>query len=226
MAALDSPHIRNGQRARHEPVALGARLLSALEDEVSFDPRKIAIHTVSRLLPHFRFCRTRTALLRALGLRVARDAAVLGPIHLTGSGNVALLRIGERTYVSGPLHVDLGAEVSIGRGVRFGHDVMLLTFDHDIGPAEYRCGRLLAAPIRIGDGVWIGSRATVLPGVSIGDGAVVAAGAVVTRDVAPNSLVAGVPARFVRDIEDTKAPPPPSMRRQRAMPVALERERN
>jgi acetyltransferase-like isoleucine patch superfamily enzyme len=131
-----------------------------------------------------------------------------------------LLRIGDLSSISGPLHIDLGAQVSIGRSVGIGRDVLLLTLDHDIGPSEFRCGRQVAAPIRIGDGVWIGSRATVLPGVSIGDGAVVAAGAVVTRDVVPNTLVAGVPARFVRAIEVTELPArPPRASRQRTVPV-------
>jgi acetyltransferase-like isoleucine patch superfamily enzyme len=76
----------------------------------------------------------------------------------------------------------------------------------------------MVAPIIIGDGVWIASRVTVLPGVFIGDGSVVAAGAVVSRDVAPNTMVAGVPARLVRELEvDTpqrrhrprSQPPPP-----------------
>jgi tetrahydrodipicolinate N-succinyltransferase len=58
----------------------------------------------------------------------------------------------------------------------------------------------VAAPISIGDGVWIGSRVTVLPGVSVGRGAVVAAGAVVTRDVAPDTLVAGIPAVVVKHL--------------------------
>jgi acetyltransferase-like isoleucine patch superfamily enzyme len=198
---------------------LAGRVAAACQDEASFDARKVLARSVSSLLPQFRFCRTRTALLRALGLRVGKGAAILGPINVTGSGDVTeLLHIGEGSYVSGPLHIDLGAHVHIGNGVRLGHDVLLLTFDHDIGPAEYRCGRLVAAPIWIGDGVWIGSRVTVLPGVTIGHGAVVAAGALVTRDILPNTLVAGVPARCVRQLEVTEAPP--SMRRQRAAPVA------
>jgi maltose O-acetyltransferase len=204
--------------------SLGRRLASAAWDEVAFDPRKTLAYGISRGLPHFSFCRIRTALLRAIGLRIGRDSGVLGPIDVTGSGDLTrLLRIGELTYISGPLRIDLGAEVHIGSGVRLGHDVLLLTFDHDIGPSQYRCGRLVAAPIRIGDGVWIGSRATVLPGVTIGDGAVVGAGALVTRDVPPNTLVAGVPARSVRDLEETVAPL--SSRRERSVPALAARAR-
>ena len=61
------------------------------------------------------------------------------------------------------------------------------------------------APITIGNHVWIGSRAVVLPGVSIGDGAIIAAGAVVTRDVPPNVIAGGVPARIIKHIETEEA---------------------
>jgi maltose O-acetyltransferase len=223
---LDAPLRSETERSTlvEQLASVGRRLASAVWDEVSFDPRKTLAYGISRGLPQFRFCRTRTALLRVLGLRIGRDSGVLGPIDVTGPGDVTrLLRIGELTYISGPLHIDLGAEVHIGNGVRFGHDVMLLTFDHDIGPSEYRCGRLVAAPIRIGNGVWIGSRATILPGVSIGDGAVVGTGALVTRDVPPNTLVAGVPARNLRDLDETVGPP--SFRRDRTVPALVARVR-
>jgi maltose O-acetyltransferase len=192
---------------------------TAVEDEVSFDARKVLAHAVSSLLPQFRFCRTRTSLLRAIGVRVGKGSGILGPLIVTGSGDLTrLLHIGERTYVSGPLRVDLGADVRIGDDVQLGHEVSLLTLDHEMGSFEHRCGPLVAAPVSIGDGVWIGSRAMVLPGVSIGSGAVVAAGAVVTRDVPPNALVAGMPARVVRDLSASDAPK--SVRRQRSVPLA------
>ena len=60
-------------------------------------------------------------------------------------------------------------------------------------------GKEKTAPIKIGNHVWIGARATILKGVKIGDGAVVAAGAVVTRDVPPNTLVGGVPAKIIKE---------------------------
>jgi acetyltransferase-like isoleucine patch superfamily enzyme len=96
--------------------------------------------------------------------------------------------------------VDLAAPVRIGSGVRIGHDVTLLTVNHTIGSEELRSGTREFQGIDIGDGTWIASRVTVLPNVHIGSGCVVAAGAVVSRDVPANTLVAGVPARVIRSL--------------------------
>jgi maltose O-acetyltransferase len=201
--------------------ALGAfrgRFAHAWVDETGFDSRRVIASAISRFLPQFSFARARTLALRAAGVRIGARSGILGPLEITGPGDLRkLFSVGEDTFISGPLHVDLGAEVRIGSRVQFGHDVALLTMDHELGPASARCGRLVAAPITVGDGVWIASRATILPGITIGDGAVVAAGAVVTRDVAPNTLVGGVPAKFVRDLEDGA---PESVRRSRSQAPA------
>jgi maltose O-acetyltransferase len=202
---------------------LGTRIARAWADEASFDARRIIGRTVSHLLPHFAFNRTRTVLLRAMGLRIGVGSRIMGPLDITGTGDAReLFSVGDSSFISGPLHVDMGAAVRIGHRVQLGHHVVLLTLEHEIGPSENRCGDLVAKPITIGDGVWIASRVTILPGVSIGNGAVVAAGAVVRRDVAPNTLVAGVPARFVRDLpvggEDVRQAVPDSVVARRRLP--------
>jgi maltose O-acetyltransferase len=178
-----------------------ARVARAVRDEIRFDALRVLGGVFSRLLPQFSFNRARTVFLRATGLRIGTGSRIMGPLIITGPGDERdLFEIGEQSFVSGPLRVDLGASVRIGNGVQLGHDVFLLTINHEVGPPEHRCGRVISAPISIGDGVWIGSRAMILPGVSIGAGAIVAAGAVVSRDIAPNTLVAGVPARHIRDL--------------------------
>jgi maltose O-acetyltransferase len=131
----------------------------------------------------------------------------MGSLNITGSGAVRpLLAIGTQSVITGPLHIDLGASVRIGARVYVGFDVKLLTYDHDIGSSEQRCWGLLAGPIDIEDGAWIGSCAVILPGVRIGKGAIVGAGSVVSRDVAPNTLVAGVPARVIRELDERSTP--------------------
>lgn len=86
-----------------------------------------------------------------------------------------------------------------GDGVLIGHNVVLATLNHDVDPQKR--GDMFPAPIRIGNNVWIGAQATVLPGVTIDDGAIVAAGAVVTRDVPANVIVGGFPAKIIKKIE-------------------------
>jgi maltose O-acetyltransferase len=192
--------------------AWGTRLARAWVEETGFDSRKVVIHFVSRALPQFSFGRARTFALRAAGIRIGRGSGVLGPIAFTGHGDAReLFSIGEETFISGPLHVDLGAEVRIGSRVQLGHSVMMLTVEHEVGPASARCGPRSAAPITVGNGVWIASRVTILPGVTIGDGAVIAAGAVVSNDVDPNTLVGGVPAKLLRTLDD--GAPEPRLRR-------------
>ncbi len=190
------------------------RMVRALRRELSVHPREIAAHWVSRGLPQFAFNRTRTALLRAAGVKIGARSIVMGSMYISGSGPIGLLSIGEDSLISGPLHVDLGSSVHIGDRVHFGQEVMLLTMDHEFGPSSERCGGLTAAPIRIGDGVWVASRVTILPGVTVGRGAVVAAGAVVVSDVAPDTMVGGVPAKVVRHLGSEE---PPSARRSRAI---------
>jgi len=196
---------------------LAARAASVTAEEFHVDVHALAARTFSSVLPHFCFNRTRRLLLRATGVRIGAKSIVMGPLDITGPGDMReLFSIGESTFISGPLHVDIGAEVRIGNHVQLGHHVFLLTVEHEIGPPEDRCGRLVAAPISIGDGSWLGSCVTVLPGITIGRGAIVATGAVVSRDVAPNTLVGGVPARLIRPLDGEA---PRSQRWSRAIPL-------
>ena len=85
--------------------------------------------------------------------------------------------------------------IEIGEWASIGEDVKLLTGSHDVNSSEFR---LITKPIVIGDMAWVATSAVVLPGVTVGEGAVVAAGAVVTKDVAPWTVVAGNPARIIK----------------------------
>ncbi|NTV62282.1 MAG: hypothetical protein HGA65_01930, partial [Oscillochloris sp.] len=80
--------------------------------------------------------------------------------------------------------------------------VVIASGDHEIGPHAHRGGRLIPRPVVIEDGVWIGAGALILPGVTIGAGAIVGAGALVTKSVAPDTVVGGVPARVIRTLAD------------------------
>ncbi|MBP3847700.1 sugar O-acetyltransferase [bacterium] len=90
--------------------------------------------------------------------------------------------------------------IIIGNGVLVGHNVTLATLNHDERPQFRRC--IYPKSIKIGNNVWIGSNATILAGVTIGDGSIVGANALVTRDVPNNTIVAGIPARILRKVKN------------------------
>jgi maltose O-acetyltransferase len=111
------------------------------------------------------------------------------------------VKVGRGTWINtGCFFDNLLTEVSIGENCGIGQQVMFCMNTHEIGTAEMRASTKIQAPIKVGNGVWIGTRAVILPGVSIADGCVIAAGAVVTRDTEPNGLYAGVPARRIKDL--------------------------
>ena len=88
--------------------------------------------------------------------------------------------------------------IEIGDNVLIGQQVVIATLNHDLAPDKR--ANMIPAPVKIGNNVWIGAHATVLAGVTIGDNAVVAAGAVVTKDVPANTVVGGVPAKIIKKI--------------------------
>lgn len=88
----------------------------------------------------------------------------------------------------------------IGDGCQIGHNVVFATLNHGMKPEDRPT--TYPAPIVLGKNVWVGSNATILQGVTIGDNSVVAAGAVVTKDVPADTVVGGVPAKVIKKIAD------------------------
>jgi maltose O-acetyltransferase len=188
-------------------LSLLSHLLRAAKEDVEPLASRHTLARVAQLLPSSAFARTRTAMLRMAGVKIGDRSLIQGQLRLTGPGNPCkLLSIGDFTLVTGGLHVDLGGPVRIGSMVRIGHDVSLLTINHEVGPRHLRAGTSFFGEIVIEDGCWLASRCTVLPGVTIGAGAIVAAGSVVTRAVPAHTLVAGVPARIIRHLEHDAEP--------------------
>lgn len=109
------------------------------------------------------------------------------------------ITIGKDVFINSGCHFQDQGGITIGDGSLIGHNVVLATVNHDLDPKNNRKNHY--APIIIGNHVWIGSNATVLPGVTIGEWSVVAAGAVVTKDVPPFTVVGGLPARILKNVE-------------------------
>lgn len=110
------------------------------------------------------------------------------------------IKVGKNVFInSGCCFQDQGG-IEIGDNVLIGQQVVIATLNHDLIPQKR--ANMFPAPVKIGNDVWIGAHATILQGVTIGDGAVIAAGAVITKDVPGNTVVAGVPAKIIKIIEE------------------------
>jgi maltose O-acetyltransferase len=128
---------------------------------------------------------------------VGAETTVRAPIYVDYGEH---LTIGARTFVNfGLVALDV-APIAIGDDCQLGPNVQLLTAYHPTEPEPRRAKLEAAAPITIGDNVWLGGGAIVLPGVTIGDDSVVGAGSVVTKDVPAGVLAVGNPARVVRKL--------------------------
>lgn len=110
------------------------------------------------------------------------------------------ITVGDRVFINACCCFQDQGGIEIGSDVMIGHGVYIATLNHVYDPDKR--GDMIASPVRICDKVWIGSGARLLPGITIGEGAIVAMGAVVTRDVPPYAIAAGVPARVIGDVRE------------------------
>jgi len=139
----------------------------------------------------------RYLLLRGKGFSIAKSR-INAHVRWSGSGPVS---VGAGAAMNQFCDINHSAPVTIGENVVFGREVAIITGTHEVGGERRRCGLNYAESVTIGDGVWLGARVTVLPGVTIGRGAIVGAGSVVTKSLAPNMVYAGVPAKPVRSLD-------------------------
>jgi len=166
---------------------------------MSFQPRLSLALALAGMIPPFTAASVRNALLRAGGITLGHHTGIGGRLWVAGGSMPASrLAVGDRCFINDGCRFDVSAPVTIGDDVYLGHEVAVLTTSHEMGPSWRRAGDTTAAPITIGPGAWVGARATILGGVTVGEGSIVAAGAVVTRSVEPNTLVGGVPAQLIR----------------------------
>lgn len=134
---------------------------------------------------------------RLTGRPVDESFGLFPPFYTDCGKNI---HVGKNVFINmGCKFQDQGG-IFIGDGVLIGHNVVLATLNHAKSPCDR--STMLPAPIHIGKNVWIGANATVLPGVTIGDGSIVAAGAVVNRDVPENTVVGGVPAKVIKHLSE------------------------
>src|SRR4051812_8018470 len=150
------------------------------------------IEAVLHRLPTFVGARSITRALRLAGVQIATNSIFWGMPTLAGSGDIApRLSIGELCGLNFGCYFELDAPVTLVEHVAVGHEVMFLTRTHDPSDPTRRGKAVGAKPIRVGAGAWLGSRCIIMPGVTIGAGAVVGASVVVHEDLPANTLLAG-----------------------------------
>jgi maltose O-acetyltransferase len=136
----------------------------------------------------------RRGLLRLAGFRIG--AKVTGLQQLRFQSN--RVSIGDGSFVNAGCRFDGFGRIDIGRDVFLGPEVMILTATHEIGEDGQVERQPIFKPVCVGDRCWLGARATILPGVTIGEGTIIGAGALVTKDCKPGAVYVGVPARQLR----------------------------
>ena len=159
-------------------------------------------HTVNLVLwplPPTRMFGFRRLLLRVAGLEIGEGVCICGRGWIYGRRN---LSIGDRTWISPGVEffTHLDAPIEVGSDCDIGPNCCFVTGSHDIAGPTRRAGVGWAAPINVGAGNWLGAKSMLLGGVTIGCGAIVAAGSVVTSAVPDNCLAAGVPAKVKKEL--------------------------
>ena len=124
---------------------------------------------------------------------VERTLCVCTPIYTNFGKNIT---IGKNIFINTGCHFQDMGGITIGDNVLIGQNVCMATLNHDLNPMKR--GDMIALPIKIGNNVWIGSNATILPGVTIGENSVIASCSLVNKDVPPNTVVAGIPAKIIK----------------------------
>lgn len=165
-----------------------AILKRLLPESVRATLRGDVLFVVMSAMGHVPSARVRTWFYRhALGARIAPTARINGRVEIRGGE----IDIGEGTVVGHDCILDGRGGLRLGRAVNLSSEAAIWTYQHDPNDPDFLG---IGAPVVVGDRAWLSFRCTVLPGVTIGEGAIVAANTTVTRDVEPFAIVAGIPA--------------------------------
>ena len=134
---------------------------------------------------------------RLTGKPVDETFGLFPPFHTDCGKNITL---GKNVFINSGCHFQDQGGITIGDGALIGHNVTLATLNHDFRVSDR--ASMHPKPVHIGKNVWICDGAVIVPGITVGEGAIVAAGAVVIEDVPPYTVVAGVPAAVIRELTE------------------------
>ena len=166
--------------------------------------REFMFLTLANNLPRIRmFDKIRYIFLRWAGLKIHGRCTIWGPLTIRPIGGAKNIEIGKGTFINTEIRFGVPDDkVLIGNNVQIGPRVMFETVNHGLQYVPGNGRGAWTRPIVIEDEVWIGGGSIITQGVTIGRGAVVTAGAVVTKNVEPHTIVGGVPAKFIRSVDE------------------------
>ena len=132
---------------------------------------------------------------KLIGKKVDETFGLFPPFYTDCGKNI---HIGKNVFINACCRFQDQGGIYINDGCLIGHNTTIATLNHDLNPSKR--ANINPSPVKIGKNVWIGSDSTILPGIKIGDGAIIGAGSVVTKNVDKNTIVAGNPAKLIKKI--------------------------
>ena len=137
--------------------------------------------------------------LRLFGVKIEKNVKIMSGLTIHNLKDD--ISIGEGTFINKNAYFDVGSAIKIGKWCDIGFNTVFTSSKHELNAIpNMRRPYVKGNPITIGDNVWIGCNVTILDGVTVGNGSTIAAGSVVTKDVPSNVVVAGVPAKVIKEI--------------------------
>jgi len=197
MNANANANANESRMDRTEPKPTGWRRVKTLLHEETFGihPRLIALNTVVGFLPRHHAMQARARLFSLAGFQIGEGTRIAAAPKINGGDTLfSNLVIGKNCTIEVDCVLDLEERIVIGDRVTLSPGVMILTSTHELDIREHRAGAVQRLPVEIGDGVWLGARCVILPGVKVGAGAIVNPGSVVNKDVTAQTRVGGSPA--------------------------------
>lgn len=162
--------------------------------------RIIVRFIINHMLCCTRFFKIKKILLKFCGIEIGRNTKVVGPIYF---GNSISIKIGDNCWIGKNISFDGDGKVYIGNNVDIAPNVVFNTGGHLIGSSKHRAGKGIITEISVGDGCWIGTGALIVNNTTINSGVVVAAGSVVIKNIPNNVLIAGVPAKIKKELDES-----------------------
>ena len=158
--------------------------------------RRYVMYLVNKIYVGTKHYEKKRKLLNKIGFRIGEGTRIVGPIECTGG-----LIVGCNCWIGKNLKINGNGAVVIGNNCNIAPEVTFQTGTHEIGDSVRRAGKGFNCCQRVGNGTWIGVRATVINHINIGNGCIVGACALVNKDVSDNTIVGGVPAREIKKLQ-------------------------